>query len=363
MLVSIFNDVVGPVMRGASSSHCAAALRIGRIARDLMGGEIESVEVQFDTGGSLPATHESQGSDMGLFGGLLGWDADDDRLPDSGKHLEQSGIELNFEYADLSDPHPNTYRLTMHGGGRSRRLVAISTGGGMIEVQQIDDFPVSIGGDFDETLVWLNGPLSLSDSARRDMESRFELDELVVHQRDDQTMLQLRSSECVDGDDVAAMMQSAEVTDVAHLRAVLPVRSRKALTVPFQTCSDMLAAAENDTPLWKMAVEYESARSGLSDSELVAKMADIVRILRKSIESGLSGTEYADRVLGFQSGGYAKALEDGRLIDSRPSVQYELIFTNQLDIVHTISVGQTLKAAAIKTHPTKVLVIRILPLN
>ena len=26
MLVSIFNDVIGPVMRGPSSSHCAAAL-------------------------------------------------------------------------------------------------------------------------------------------------------------------------------------------------------------------------------------------------------------------------------------------------------------------------------------------------
>ena len=33
---SIFNDVIGPVMRGPSSSHCAGALRIGRIARDIM---------------------------------------------------------------------------------------------------------------------------------------------------------------------------------------------------------------------------------------------------------------------------------------------------------------------------------------
>ena len=31
MVVSIFNDVIGPVMRGASSSHCAAALRIASV--------------------------------------------------------------------------------------------------------------------------------------------------------------------------------------------------------------------------------------------------------------------------------------------------------------------------------------------
>ena len=57
---SIFNDVIGPVMRGPSSSHSAASVRIGRLARDLCGGEPERVLVEFDTGGSLATTHASQ---------------------------------------------------------------------------------------------------------------------------------------------------------------------------------------------------------------------------------------------------------------------------------------------------------------
>ncbi len=32
--VSIFNDVLGPVMRGPSSSHTAGSFRIGRLARE-----------------------------------------------------------------------------------------------------------------------------------------------------------------------------------------------------------------------------------------------------------------------------------------------------------------------------------------
>ena len=64
---SIFNDVIGPVMRGPSSSHCAAAVRIGKITRDLMGGEISDILIQFDPNGSLATTHESQGSDMGAI--------------------------------------------------------------------------------------------------------------------------------------------------------------------------------------------------------------------------------------------------------------------------------------------------------
>jgi L-serine dehydratase len=86
-LPSIFNDVIGPVMRGPSSSHCAASLRIGRLCRDLMENNITSILVEFDPSGSLADTHTGQGSDMGLFGGFLGWEADDERLPDSEKHI------------------------------------------------------------------------------------------------------------------------------------------------------------------------------------------------------------------------------------------------------------------------------------
>lgn len=126
--VSIFNDVIGPVMRGPSSSHCAAALRIGRLARDLMDSEVEEVLVEFDRFGSLPTTHDSQGSDMGLFGGLLGWDADDERLPGSMKAFQDSGAKARIETVEVGDPHPNTYRLTLKNSREQHSLIAISTG-------------------------------------------------------------------------------------------------------------------------------------------------------------------------------------------------------------------------------------------
>ena len=71
MLASIFNDVIGPVMRGPARSSPAAALRIGRLARDLMGGVFDDVLVEFDRHGSLPTTHDTQGSDWGLGAGLM----------------------------------------------------------------------------------------------------------------------------------------------------------------------------------------------------------------------------------------------------------------------------------------------------
>src|SRR5690349_6436286 len=100
-------------MRGPSSSHCAASLRIATLCRDLMNGDIKDVLVEFDPNGSLATTHKSQGSDMGLFGGLLGWAADDERLPDAERHLREAGINVTFDIVAIGAAHPNTYKITL----------------------------------------------------------------------------------------------------------------------------------------------------------------------------------------------------------------------------------------------------------
>jgi len=44
---------------------------------------------------------------------------------------------------------------------------------------------------------------------------------------------------------------------------------------------------------------------------VLAKMVDIVRILRRSIAQGIAGTEYGDRVLGHQSGKFNHLMKRG----------------------------------------------------
>ena len=169
---SIFNDVIGPVMRGPSSSHCAAALRIGRLCRDLMQGRIDEVLIEFDPDGSLATTHDGHGSDMGLFGGLLGWEAFDDRLPESEKAIQEAGIDITIEVVKIGYAHPNTYKLTLRNNEERRQVVAISTGGGMIEVIEIDGANVSIAGDYAETLVFVESANGELESLRRDVTPR-----------------------------------------------------------------------------------------------------------------------------------------------------------------------------------------------
>ena len=63
-------------------------LRFGRLARDLTGGKIDEILIEFDANSSLATTHENKGTDMGLFGGVLGWEAHDERLVDATQTLQ-----------------------------------------------------------------------------------------------------------------------------------------------------------------------------------------------------------------------------------------------------------------------------------
>jgi L-serine dehydratase len=320
--VSIFNDVIGPVMRGPSSSHCAAALRIGRLARDLMAGEITDVLVEFDRAGSLPTTHESQGSDMGLFGGLLGWEADDERLPDAARALAEAGIAHRIETVDVGDPHPNTYRLTLRNTTDTHTLIAISTGGGMMEVLSIDGVAMSMDGGYHETLIWMRpGPVPAFDDA-----------EAIVHAAGDLQIVQVKAARFVTTDGVEAIA-------VRRLAPVLPVASRKDVRVPFAGSEEMLRHdADRQTPLWQLAVEYERARGRFSEDEVVERMIALVRILRRSIASGIAGTSYADRMLGHQSGRFQASMEAGRLLDGGALNRIVLYVTALMEVKSSMGV-------------------------
>jgi L-serine dehydratase len=306
---SIFNDVIGPIMRGPSSSHSAASVRIGRLARDLCGGQPERVRIDFDTAGSLATTHASQGSDMGLFGGLLGWEADDPRLPRSAAALEAAGIDFEIRTPTLHDPHPNTYRLSLHRNGTEHRLVALSTGGGMIEVIEVDGTPVSLRGDYAVTV------LDVGDDGRAAadaLEHGTSLDEVEIAGDDPVRVIAkgqaFVSAEVLDG--------LAAVDRVRFLAPVLPVLSRKDLAVPFLHAGEMSTHGDTQTrPLSEFALDYECARGGIGREEVLAEMRRILGIMRDGVREGLAGTDYPDRILPRQSHSFAARLEGGQLLD------------------------------------------------
>ncbi len=153
--VSIFNDVLGPVMRGPSSSHTAGSYHIGRIARALLGEVPASAAFTFDPDGSYAATYRQQGADKAFAAGLMGWAFTDDRFPRALDAAAEAGPELSFRTVALDGAdHPNAVRIDLRGvSGRELRLMAKSTGGGGFLINQIENWPAAVDGKSFETWI------------------------------------------------------------------------------------------------------------------------------------------------------------------------------------------------------------------
>lgn len=310
---SIFNDVIGPVMRGPSSSHCAAAVRIGKMVRDLMDGEIKAVLIEFDPDGSLATTHESQGSDMGLFGGLLGWDATDERLADSPRAIQEAGINVKTEITPIDAEHPNTYKMTVSNAKETHTVTAISTGGGIIEVIEIDGVKVSMAGDYYETLIYF---ASDKDRLLAYLHENISADEIHILRDEATQLVEIKSQGFFDQETLSELRAKFDIQAIKEIAPVLPILSFQNIKVPFITCAEMLAYNnDKNLKLWELAIHYERSRGAITNDQVMQKMAEITVIMQNAIHAGLAGTEYTGRILGYQSGKFQAQMENRHLID------------------------------------------------
>lgn len=139
--------MIGPIMIGPSSSHTAGVVRIGRVARRLLGGKPEQADIIFYN--SFARTYEGHGSDRAIIAGLLDFKTDDKRIKDALDLAPEEGLKYTFRsIGNASALHPNTIRLNLKKGDRSVEVVGESKGGGLINIAEVNGFK----GDFSANL-------------------------------------------------------------------------------------------------------------------------------------------------------------------------------------------------------------------
>lgn len=145
-------DIMGPIMVGPSSSHTAGAVRIGRVARRMLGSLPVRAEILLH--GSFAATGSGHGTDRAIVAGLLDMAPDDTRIPNSFRLAEESGMEVSISNVDLREAHPNTAILRItNREGRTLEVSASSLGGGRIRVNAIDGMEASFSGAFPTVII------------------------------------------------------------------------------------------------------------------------------------------------------------------------------------------------------------------
>jgi L-serine dehydratase len=195
-------------------------------------------------------------------------------------------------------------------GKETRELVAISTGGGMIEVINIDGNKVSIAGDYFETLIYCTEATSIINY----LEATVVFDEINFH-HGDHSFIEIKSQNRIPENICNEIKQMPTVTFIKAINPVLPIMARKNIKVPFISCHEMMEYNKGkNKALWELAVDYESIRGNISPASVMEKMKEIIQIMRNAIDTGLKGTKYKDRILGSQSPHYKESFEANQLI-------------------------------------------------
>ncbi|MDP3387613.1 MAG: L-serine ammonia-lyase, iron-sulfur-dependent, subunit alpha [Eubacteriales bacterium] len=319
MPASIFNDVLGPVMRGPSSSHVAAAARIGSIIRQSLNADPISVVVEFDVNGSLAESYHGHGSDIGFASGILGMALTDRSVQNACEIAKQRGIDIQFNVSDYGATHPNNYRIKVYDKyGNDHLWEAISVGGGMIEVFKFEEFPVSICGDFFELLILVN---TTESKLSRILESVKNLvgayEDAISISGLNHGLINVKTKTQPEDSILDKLCELSETVELIKLQPILPTLSSANCKVPFSTASQLLEFAKKDNrQMWEMAVLYESIRGNTSEQEVLRKMNILIDIMANSVEDGLAGTHYSDRILGPQAHKIDEGIKSGILIPS-----------------------------------------------
>lgn len=145
-------DIIGPVMVGPSSSHTAGAVRLGRIARAILGRQPSRALVELH--GSFALTGRGHGTDRAVVAGLLGFATHDERIRDSFAIAQEAGMEVRFAVTDLGPGvHPNSLRLSLEAGGMECCVTGASVGGGLVLITTVDGFSVDFSGVYHTLLL------------------------------------------------------------------------------------------------------------------------------------------------------------------------------------------------------------------
>jgi L-serine dehydratase len=315
---SIFNDVIGPVMRGPSSSHTAASHRIGTIIRQFCLPENGKVLVEFDRNGSLATTYEGQGTAMGLISGLLGLSILDPSIVRYNDLAKEANLNIQFLITDFESSHPNTYRITVENEMLGTfSFTALSTGGGMIEFIKVNSFNVSVRGDYFETFICL-----LSHSADEIkllfdiLSNRTNHSRIFIYQNgNNDFLINIKSREPILSVVEGIIDDHKDVIWIRQIDPVMPILSGVMLDLPFGSIDEMMSLADKEGyDLSQLAVLYESSLAGIEPQKVLSIMKEIVLKIQNSISEGLKGTNYRDRILGYQSNLILEAEKEKKII-------------------------------------------------
>lgn len=311
--ISILNDVLGPVMRGPSSSHTAGSYRIARLIRSLLGETPRSVSLVFDPSGSYGRVYREQGVDLAFAAGFLGWEITDDRFPRALEMAQADGLAMEFTVSPLSRAdHPNFVQISaaVPNAGEPIHVEAKSTGGGGVLISRFGGWPVAVDG---KCFVYhIEGDSGNSEGAWDALSGLRKEGVRMSRQRQEARFL----IEIFSDRDLEERLSGvpAGLSEEPGFRACPPVFFPTPGEAMFPDGEAMAARAEaQGMSLGEFALKSEAALLGLSLDEVEREFRDRYGIMRAAAAAGLRDDLVHMQLLPPSAGRILKAVRDRRV--------------------------------------------------
>lgn len=340
--ISIFNDVLGPVMRGPSSSHTAGSYRIGKMARSLLGEDPASAVFLFDPEGSYAKTFRQQGADLGLAAGLMGWPITDERFPHALESASQAGLSCAFEIGPIPGAdHPNTVLVELTGehGGRLR-TVAQSIGGGLVVFRQVEDWEVELTGKTHVLLVECDEEAVPGVEGLVTRGEAFESLSVKPGRRGGTALVHHSGPSAVGGEVLRRVRSLSGVLRVWTAPPLFYVQRGEPL---FSSAEEVAGRAKSrGTGLGRAALEYEAALLGFSEREAKEEMLRRWDFMTAAVSRGLEERDLKMKLLQPSARSIFEAEAAGNLALGGPGIRAA---ARAMAVVHVANSGGVICAA------------------
>jgi len=288
---SIFNEVLGPIYYGPSSSHTAAPGRIGKAARTILGEDICSAKLLFDPESSYAAVYKAQASDRGFITGLLNIDINDPQALRAFELAGELGVSVEFVVEELANKHPNYALIRMTGiSGQNLSVGSISTGGGNYEIADVDGLPTEITGDNNYYLIQSSRPDEVLAFLYKN--GGFSKDDIQKAEKDGVFLLTARTVKAIDNTILQAVANLPGVVWCKYVEALFPILACGNTKMPFLTATQALVYARRlNLSVGEVAIHYESARSGKNESQIIELAKEYAHAMEDTVQKGLDYAE------------------------------------------------------------------------
>lgn len=291
---TIFNNVMGPVGVGPSTSNTCGPCRVAYLSGKLCRAPLKRAEIIFPAeGGYSSPNGKGMRSDYAFAHGLLGRLPDADfPLLDAFDDLKAAGVELRFSVdpsLEAGGEHLLSLLRLTDAEGETTVVRGLSKGGGIIELTEIDGIPVSIGGEYNLLLVFTEkkAAAGLTEELRGIWPELSEY-EASCSGEGDRALVLIPTYEPLAPEKLERVRGMAAVRRACVLPAILPVVVLPRPEPPFGNADELSGyCARTGASLAEAAVSYERSVSGWSEERIRAFALFVVNAMRSAVRHGL----------------------------------------------------------------------------